>query len=73
LIRKSFIDGTKDGPAQVFEVADRRVAISEALKLAEPGDVIAVLGKGHETGQEIAGKVLPFDDRIVMSEESRNV
>ena len=73
VIRKSVIDGTKDGQAQVFEVADRRVAISEALKLAEPGDVIAVLGKGHETGQEIADKVLPFDDRIVMSEESRNV
>lgn len=73
VIRKSVIDGTKDAPAQVFEVSDRRVAISKALKLAEPGDVIAVLGKGHETGQEISGQVFPFDDRVVIREESRNV
>ena len=72
-IRKSVVDGTKDGSAQVFEVSDRREAISKALKLAEPGDVIAVLGKGHETGQEISGKVLPFDDRVVVREESKNV
>jgi UDP-N-acetylmuramoyl-L-alanyl-D-glutamate--2,6-diaminopimelate ligase len=72
-IRKSVIDGTKNGPAQVFEVGDRRVAISQALKLAEPGDVIAILGKGHESGQEISGKVLPFDDRVVVREESKNV
>lgn len=73
VIRKSVIDGTTDGPAQVFEVGDRRVAISQALKLAEAGDVIAVLGKGHEAGQEISGKVFPFDDRVVIREESRNV
>jgi UDP-N-acetylmuramoyl-L-alanyl-D-glutamate--2,6-diaminopimelate ligase len=72
-IRKSVIDGTKNGPAQVFEVSDRREAISQALKLAETGDVIAVLGKGHESGQEISGKVFPFDDRVVVREESKNV
>lgn len=72
-IRKSVIDGTKTGSAQVFEVSDRRVAISQALKLAEPGDVIAILGKGHETGQEISGKAFPFDDRVVVREESKNV
>jgi UDP-N-acetylmuramoyl-L-alanyl-D-glutamate--2,6-diaminopimelate ligase len=57
----------------VLEVGDRRAAISKALKLSDPGDVIAVLGKGHEAGQEIAGKVSPFDDRIVIKEESKNV
>ena len=57
----------------MFEVADRRVAISKALKLAQPGDVIAVLGKGHESGQEIKGEILPFDDRIVVRQESENV
>jgi UDP-N-acetylmuramoyl-L-alanyl-D-glutamate--2,6-diaminopimelate ligase len=72
-IRKSVIDGTTDCPAQVFEVGDRRVAILQALKLSEPGDVIAVLGKGHETGQEISGQVFPFDDRVVIREESKNV
>jgi UDP-N-acetylmuramoyl-L-alanyl-D-glutamate--2,6-diaminopimelate ligase len=72
-IRSAVIDGTADCPAQVFEVGDRRVAISKALELAELGDVIAILGKGHESGQEIAGKVFPFDDRLVVSEESKNV
>jgi UDP-N-acetylmuramoyl-L-alanyl-D-glutamate--2,6-diaminopimelate ligase len=72
-IRAAVLDGTTDCPAQVFEVADRRVAISKALELAELGDVIAVLGKGHESGQEIAGQVFLFDDRLVVSEESKNV
>lgn len=72
-IRKAVINGTTDCPAQVFEIGDRRSAISKALQLAEFDDVIAVLGKGHESGQEIAGKVFPFDDRVVVNEESKNV
>lgn len=72
-IRAAVMDGTTGCPAHVFEVADRRAAISKALKLSAPGDVVAVLGKGHEAGQEIAGKVFPFDDRVVISEESKNV
>jgi UDP-N-acetylmuramoyl-L-alanyl-D-glutamate--2,6-diaminopimelate ligase len=72
-IRKAVLAGTKDCPAQVLEVGDRRVAILQALKLSEPGDFIAVLGKGHETGQEISGQVFPFDDRVVIREESKNV
>jgi UDP-N-acetylmuramoyl-L-alanyl-D-glutamate--2,6-diaminopimelate ligase len=50
--------------AKIIEVAGRRAAIDEAVRLAGPGDVIAVLGKGHERGQEVNGQVLPFDDRI---------
>jgi UDP-N-acetylmuramoyl-L-alanyl-D-glutamate--2,6-diaminopimelate ligase len=72
-IRRSICEGAKGGPAQMFEVADRRAAILKALKLAQPGDVIAVLGKGHESGQEINGEILPFDDRIVVRQESENV
>lgn len=73
VIRKSICDGAKEGPAQVFEVADRREAISKALILALPGDVVAVLGKGHESGQEIKGEIFSFDDRIVVRQESENV
>ena len=50
--------------AKVIEVAGRRTAIDEAVRLAAAGDVIALLGKGHERGQEVNGEVLPFDDRI---------
>ena len=49
--------------AEVLEVGDRRAAIREAIGRARPGDVVLVAGKGHETGQEIAGVVHPFDDR----------
>ena len=47
---------------------DRRAAIALALDEARPGDVVLVAGKGHETGQEIAGRVVPFDDRVVARE-----
>jgi UDP-N-acetylmuramoyl-L-alanyl-D-glutamate--2,6-diaminopimelate ligase len=53
--------------AKIIEVAGRRSAIDEAVRLAGPGDVIAVLGKGHERGQEVNGEVLPFDDRIELA------
>ena len=55
--------------AELIDGGDRRAAIRQALELATPGDAIAVLGKGHETGQEIGGRVLPFDDASVISQE----
>lgn len=72
-IRAAVMAGTHDGAAQVFEIGDRRAAIRYALSIAEPGDVVAVLGKGHETGQEVAGVISPFDDRNVIAEEAENV
>lgn len=50
--------------ADVQEVADRADAIL-AVAAAGPGDTVMILGKGHETGQEIAGEVHAFDDRRV--------
>jgi UDP-N-acetylmuramoyl-L-alanyl-D-glutamate--2,6-diaminopimelate ligase len=47
---------------------DRRTAIRRAVSLAQEGDVVVIAGKGHEQGQEIAGAVLPFDDREVARE-----
>jgi UDP-N-acetylmuramoyl-L-alanyl-D-glutamate--2,6-diaminopimelate ligase len=49
--------------AEVIEVGDRRTAIRRAVELARAGDTVVIAGKGHETGQEIAGTVHPFDDR----------
>ena len=56
------------GRGDVLEIGDRRAAIAAAAALARPGDTLLVAGKGHETGQEIAGRVLPFDDREVLRE-----
>jgi UDP-N-acetylmuramoyl-L-alanyl-D-glutamate--2,6-diaminopimelate ligase len=69
LIRTAVREGAEGAatPAKIIEVADRRTAINEAVRLAAPDDVIAVLGKGHERGQEVAGRLLPFDDRIELA------
>ncbi len=45
-------------------VTDRRDAIAYAVSVAEQGDTVLLLGKGHETGQEINGHIHPFDDFI---------
>lgn len=58
------VAGGADPDKMILEV-DRYRAIERAIGLAEPGDVVLILGKGHETGQEIDGRVLPFDDRDV--------
>ena len=55
-------------PSRVHGQADRRAAIAEALSLAAEGDVILIAGKGHETYQEFANRVVPFDDRQVVRE-----
>jgi UDP-N-acetylmuramoyl-L-alanyl-D-glutamate--2,6-diaminopimelate ligase len=50
----------------VTDGGDRSSAIAQALRLAGPGDAVAVLGRGHEPGQEIGGRVLPFLDADVI-------
>jgi UDP-N-acetylmuramoyl-L-alanyl-D-glutamate--2,6-diaminopimelate ligase len=55
--------GTVAAATDLREVGGRAAAIRAAVALAGPGDTVAVLGKGHETGQEVHGTVHPFDDR----------
>jgi UDP-N-acetylmuramoyl-L-alanyl-D-glutamate--2,6-diaminopimelate ligase len=47
------------------EVGDRGEAIARAVVGLREGDVLVIAGKGHEPGQIVAGRVLPFDDRQV--------
>jgi len=48
--------------AEVETILERGEAIDHAIGTAEPGDLVLVLGKGHELGQEVDGEVRPFDD-----------
>ncbi|MDL5050714.1 UDP-N-acetylmuramoyl-L-alanyl-D-glutamate--2,6-diaminopimelate ligase [Oscillatoria amoena NRMC-F 0135] len=57
------------GAKKNFEtIEDRREAIARALEIARPGDTVLLAGKGHETYQEFADEVVPFDDREVVRE-----
>jgi UDP-N-acetylmuramoyl-L-alanyl-D-glutamate--2,6-diaminopimelate ligase len=71
-VRAAMLAGIDRLPAgergDVLEVGDRRAAITTAVSLARPGDTLLVAGKGHETGQDVAGTVHPFDDRVVLRE-----
>ena len=57
-------------PSQI--ILDRASAIRTAVTHAMPGDVVLVLGKGHELGQEIAGVVHKFDDRVELARAIEN-
>ena len=48
-------------------IQNRSDAIKTAVNHAQEGDLVVVLGKGHETGQEIDGVIHPFDDRIELA------
>jgi len=52
-------------PEVLVSEPDRGAAIALAISAAQPGDVVLVTGKGHEQGQEVRGRVIPFDDRAV--------
>ncbi len=51
---------------KTLRVENREQAIKTAVRLAKPGDIILVAGKGHEKYQEIQGVKHPFDDKAVL-------
>ncbi|MGQ0841067.1 UDP-N-acetylmuramoyl-L-alanyl-D-glutamate--2,6-diaminopimelate ligase [Actinokineospora sp.] len=66
-IRAAMLAGVRAVPAaergEVVDIGDRRQAIATAVSRAAAGDVVVIAGKGHETGQDVAGVVHPFSDR----------
>lgn len=63
-IRASILSATPGGQ----EIADRRRAIAAAITMALAGDIVLIAGKGHEQGQIVGDRVLPFDDVTVARE-----
>ena len=78
-IRAAVLEGVEQVRATgravaVTEVGDRRAAIREAVRAAWPQGTdatVAVVGKGHESGQDVGGVVHPFDDRHELAEALR--
>ena len=64
LIRRAILDAAPDAT----DIGDRRAAIAAAIDLAGPDDIVLIAGKGHETGQEVNGLKLPFNDVEVARE-----
>ena len=65
-IRRAILDGAPGAE----EVPGRREAIRAAIAEAGPGDIVLLAGKGHEQGQIVGDRVLPFDDVAVAREEA---
>ncbi|MEH6403051.1 MAG: UDP-N-acetylmuramoyl-L-alanyl-D-glutamate--2,6-diaminopimelate ligase [Sneathiella sp.] len=63
-IRSQVLEGC---PAAI-EIGDRRDAIQAAMRAAKAGDIVLVAGKGHESGQIVGTKVIPFNDNAVVKE-----
>ena len=63
-IRASILSATPGGQ----EIADRRRAIAAAITMALAGDIVLIAGKGHEQGQTVGDRLLPFDDVTVARE-----
>jgi UDP-N-acetylmuramyl tripeptide synthase len=59
--------------AECYRIADRALAISEAVGLARGGDTVLIAGKGHETTQIFKDTVVPFDDAQHAAEALREV
>lgn len=59
LIRAAILKGCPDAE----EIADRAKAIRHGVAMLEAGDCLLIAGKGHETGQIVGERTLPFDDR----------
>ena len=66
---EAIVDEVLEGAPDLDVELDRREAIAQGLELARAGDVVVIAGKGHEQGQELRDRILPFDDR----EEARAV
>jgi len=67
-ILKSVEEGIVKTDCEYTVIENRREAILYGMRIAKPGDVLVLAGKGHETYQEIRGVKYPFDEKVVVKE-----
>ena len=67
-IINDIITGMKKTDGKYFDICDRKEAIRYAIEHGQPGDIIVLAGKGHETYQEIKGVKYDMDDRVLIKE-----
>ncbi len=67
-IAKDILVGMKKTNGKYIIIPDRKEAIKYCIENAQDGDVILILGKGHEDYQEINGERHPFDERVVIND-----
>ena len=70
-IRQGMLKGNPD--AQFVEIPDRLDALHYAVDHAQPGDLIAVIGKGHETYRDRLGVKTPFLERELLEEYAKEI
>ena len=61
-IARDIADAVEEAGGRYEIVTDRRAAVHRALSLAQPGDIVLLLGKGHETAQKVRGKKEHYSD-----------
>ena len=71
-ILKQMTAGIDLGKKGLVEL-DRKIAIDLAVENAQSGDVVLLMGKGHESGQEVNSVVTPFDDRVELAESIKRL
>ncbi|MDO4739244.1 MAG: cyanophycin synthetase, partial [Eubacteriales bacterium] len=67
-ILKTVEEGILKTECEYTVIENRREAILYGMRIAQPGDVLVLAGKGHETYQEIRGVKYPFDEKVVVKE-----
>ncbi|MCR4649940.1 MAG: UDP-N-acetylmuramoyl-L-alanyl-D-glutamate--2,6-diaminopimelate ligase [Lachnospiraceae bacterium] len=72
-INKSIIEGIKEYDCPFEVIYDRKEAIEHLLDISKPGEIVALIGKGHETYQEVKGVKRYFSEEEIIRDYMKNV